>query len=176
MKLSTSLITFARRSAGVVVRLLFVAQPAVLWADAKESENNVSSPLQRLHHIIVIYQENWSFDSLYGQFPGANAYAYGFDTSPQVDLKASPAYSTLIYKSPSPLNRGVTDPQFPTSLDGSLGLWSNHNVAFPLIPYDFTNYIDRNVKTGDIIHRFYHEQLQIDNGALEPSLATWTSL
>jgi phospholipase C len=27
--------------------------------------------LSRIGHIIVIYQENWSFDSLYGQFPGA---------------------------------------------------------------------------------------------------------
>jgi phospholipase C len=37
-----------------------------------------------------------------------------------------------------------------------------------LIPYDFTNYIPDNAKTGDIVHRFYHEQLQIDNGRLEP--------
>ena len=28
--------------------------------------------LQQINHVIVIYQENWSFDSLYGKFPGAN--------------------------------------------------------------------------------------------------------
>jgi phospholipase C len=28
--------------------------------------------LLNIKHIIVIYQENWSFDSLYGLFPGAN--------------------------------------------------------------------------------------------------------
>src|SRR5215467_15348635 len=27
---------------------------------------------QQIQHIIVVYQENWSFDSLYGLFPGAN--------------------------------------------------------------------------------------------------------
>ena len=31
-----------------------------------------SSGLQKVNHIVVIYQENWSFDSLYGHFPGAN--------------------------------------------------------------------------------------------------------
>jgi phospholipase C len=41
-------------------------------------------------------------------------------------------------------------------------------VALPLIPYDFTTYIAADAKTGDIVHRFYHEQLQIDNGLLEP--------
>jgi phospholipase C len=32
-----------------------------------------------------------------------------------------------------------------------------------------SQYIAPDQKTGDIIHRFYHEQLQIDNGVLEPS-------
>src|SRR5258708_2573304 len=36
-------------------------------------------------HIVVIYQENWSFDSLYGQFPGVNGLQNGFDTLPQLD-------------------------------------------------------------------------------------------
>jgi len=36
--------------------------------------------LREIKHIIVIYQENWSFDSLYGQFPGADGYANSFDT------------------------------------------------------------------------------------------------
>src|SRR4051812_19430197 len=28
--------------------------------------------LGQVNHLIVIYQENWSFDGLYGKFPGAN--------------------------------------------------------------------------------------------------------
>ena len=27
--------------------------------------------LGKIQHVIVIYQENWSFDGLYGKFPGA---------------------------------------------------------------------------------------------------------
>jgi hypothetical protein len=30
----------------------------------------------------------------------------------------------------------------------------------------FTNYIDASTTTGDLVHRFYTQQLQIDNGAL----------
>src|SRR5262249_54366883 len=49
-----------------------------------------------------------------------------------------------------------------------LALSATQLLPLPLIPYDFTNYIAPSAKTGDIIHRFYHEQLQIDNGVLEP--------
>lgn len=126
--------------------------------------------LQRLRHIIVIYQENWSFDSLYGQFPGASGYAYDSTTLPQYDAKASPPYSSLIYKTPRPLN-GSTDTRFPGSLDGNLGLFNNPTIALPMIPYDFSLYVNENSTTGDIIHRFYHEQLQIDNNVLEPKIS-----
>jgi phospholipase C len=125
------------------------------------------SNLSRIGHIIVIYQENWSFDSLYGQFPGADNLANSFGAIPQLDVTASPAYSALIYQTPSPLTNGVVDPQFP-SANGKLGSQVNPSLALPLVPYDFTDFIPVNSLTGDIVHRFYHEQLQIDNGALEP--------
>lgn len=31
-----------------------------------------TNPLDRIEHLIVIYQENWSFDGLFDRFPGAN--------------------------------------------------------------------------------------------------------
>ena len=36
-------------------------------------------PHHRIQNIIVICQENWSFDSLYGLFPGANGVFGAFD-------------------------------------------------------------------------------------------------
>src|SRR5215813_2194818 len=140
-----------------------------LSARAGGGESHAHDRIEKVKHIIVIYQENWSFDSLYGQFPGANGLANGFDTTPQYAVTASPPYSQLIYKTPRPLN-GAVDPNFPASPDGFLAWFGDHNVALPLIPYDFTNYVAADAKTGDIIHRFYHEQLQIDNGLLEPKL------
>jgi len=131
-----------------------------------EERKKVDEKLKHIGHIIVIYQENWSFDSLYGQYPGADGLQNSFDTLPQVDR--STGYASLIYQTPSPLN-GTVDPNF-TAVGGNLALWSNHNRALPLIPYDFTKYISPGSKTGDIVHRFYHEQLQIDNNLLEPKL------
>jgi phospholipase C len=126
-----------------------------------------SALLQKIQHIVVIYQENWSFDSLYGQFPGVNGLQNGFDTLPQADKASN--YSNLLYATPVPRTGSPAGPdaQFP-NVGGYLGFWANTNQPLPLAPYDFTHYTQSNALTGDIVHRFYHEQLQIDNGLLEP--------
>ena len=163
-------ITHAIKSAiGLIAAVALILSQSAALAGPPDDRKHSEEAVKHLKHIIVIYQENWSFDSLYGQFPGASGYALGFDTLAQYDVHASPPYSSLIYKTPRPLNGGP-DPQFPASPDGNLGWWVNPNVALPLIPYDFTNYIPQDAKTGDIVHRFYHEQLQIDNDALETKL------
>ena len=157
----------------VVTAVLWIGFILAMTSASAAEDSQDRKPLRNLRdikHIIVIYQENWSFDSLYGRFPGANGYANSFDTLPQLDVKADPPYSSLIYQTPSPLTGFplTTDPSFP-SVGGKLALASNHNLALPLIPYDLTKYkyIAANALTGDIVHRFYHEQLQIDNGLLE---------
>ena len=58
-------------------------------ARAQIVEPAFGNPLARVRHIIVIYQENWSFDSLYGKFPGANGFAYSFPMIPQFDLNGN---------------------------------------------------------------------------------------
>jgi phospholipase C len=71
---------------------IFVAPVAVTFASPPNHERQKSEhAVQRLRHIIVIYQENWSLDSLYGQFPGADGYANSFDTLLQLDRKAAAA-------------------------------------------------------------------------------------
>src|SRR5438874_10123432 len=161
-----SFIDLVKRAAAILTAAaIFVGPSSVTFATTPSHERQSEHAVERLRHIIVIYQENWSFDSLYGQFPGANGLQHGFDTLSQYDKTTN--YTSLIYKTPRPLNNGAPDPNFPASPDGNLALWSDHNVALPSFPFDFTNYIDADVKTGDIIHRFYTEQLQIDDGALE---------
>jgi len=87
-------------------------------ARAQMAETAFGNPLARVRHIIVIYQENWSFDSLYGKFPGANGFAYSFPTIPQIDLNGNP-----ICELPQPIgNNGAPDPRFPANL--------------PVLPYD----------------------------------------
>src|SRR5919201_4193217 len=53
------------------------------------------SGLEQLRHVIVIYQENWSFDSLYGTFPGAEGLASPSANIPQIDNATGLPYVTL---------------------------------------------------------------------------------
>jgi phospholipase C len=124
--------------------------------------------LQNINHFVVIYQENWSFDGLYGNFPGANGLqnAALAGTLPQVDVNGNPLTFT-----PSPLdNSGAIDPNFPSVVIGGKSYLAfppgspNAGQPVPIGPYDLSQYIQPNVRTGDIVHRFYHQQLQIDNG------------
>jgi phospholipase C len=122
--------------------------PGLKLQQLAQMKNKANQVLQNIDHFIVIYQENWSFDSLYGEFPGANGVnsPSAALTIPQVDKFGNPL-TTL----PDP----STNPPVPGGL--------------PAQPFDLSQYIAPDQKTGDIIHRFYHQQLQIDNGVLEPS-------
>src|SRR5262249_46490570 len=70
--------------------LLFVST-AVAFA---ESVPATADPLEKIKHVIVIYQENWSFDGLYGRFAGANGIAAAGPAIKQVDPKGRP-YKSL---------------------------------------------------------------------------------
>ena len=71
--------------------------------------------ISQINHVIVIYQENWSFDGLYGKFPGANGIANAGDAVKQVDKNGVP-YATL----PQPIDNNqkppAPDPRFPANL------------------------------------------------------------
>jgi phospholipase C len=112
--------------------------------------------LQKINHVVVIYQENWSFDSLYGRFPGANGIDNAGATVQQVDKDGNP-YTTL----PQPVNTmfspAVPDPRFPADL--------------PVAPFDTTRYVPPNQQTGDAVHRYYQEQYQIDGGKMDKFVA-----
>jgi phospholipase C len=112
--------------------------------------------LEKINHVVVIYQENWSFDGLYGKFPGANGIANAGAAARQVDKTGKP-YATL----PQPLNTAfspaVPDPRFPSDL--------------PVEPFDATRYVAPNQLTGDLVHRWYQEQYQIDGGRMDKFVA-----
>jgi phospholipase C len=130
--------------------------------------------LQNIDHFVVIYQENWSFDALYGSFPGANGISQASATSlSQLDRLTGNPYTSqlgqpfdLAYKGPSlttppqPINNGSIDPNFPAGLN-------------TLAPYDLNNFITPATHTGDIVHRYWQEQSQI-NGGQQNSYITWS--
>jgi len=112
--------------------------------------------LERIQHLIVIYQENWSFDSLYGKFPGANGIANAGERVGQMKKDGTP-YTTL----PQPLDTSkkppVPDARFPTNL--------------PVVAYDAAQYVPPNQATGDIVNRPLQEQLQINGGRMDGFVA-----
>jgi phospholipase C len=111
-----------------------------------------------INHIVVIYLENHSFDNLYGMFPGANGIANAGAAASQLD-KNGVAYTAL----PQPINSNLKpagpDARFPADL--------------PNKPFTIDQYVPLNQKTGDLVHRFYQEQLQIDGGKMDKFVA-WT--
>src|SRR5262247_2172483 len=125
MQCRTTLATKLRNGfAALTVSIVLLTGATPTFADGHDTlpDKDLDQKLHRIGHIIVIYQENWSFDSLYGQFPGADGLQNGFDTIPQRDKTAVPAYSALVYETPAPLTGSplALDPQFPSTKDGKL--------------------------------------------------------
>src|SRR5262249_36954272 len=58
-----------------MLRMALLVLPFLLSTCVLGQKPISDSQLRPIKHIIVIYQENWSFDSLYGLFPGANGLA-----------------------------------------------------------------------------------------------------
>jgi len=99
--------------------------------------------LARLNHIVVIVLENWSFDSLYGQMPGAEGLAAASGAPPQVDATGTP-YAAL--------------PQTETHLPQTL----------PNAPFALDSYIPADANTStDLTNNFYEEQRQIHGGRMD---------
>ncbi len=133
-----------RITLGIAVLALVVVAPL--------PPSTAADKLARVNHFIVIYQENWSFDSLYGVFPGANGIANAGAAARQVDKNGQP-YAVL----PQPLdtrkNPAAPDSRFPSDL---------HNG-----PFNLAQFVLPTETTGDLVHKFYHEQYQTDGGKMD---------
>jgi acid phosphatase len=129
------------------------AKPAPVPAAKRAPVQTLKTAIK---NVIVIYQENWSFDGLYGRFPGANGLANATPTSiRQIDKLTGAPLPSL----PQPIGSdNKPDPAFPPTL--------------PVEPYDLMKYVKATSLTGDLWHRFYQEQSQIDGGKMD-QFATW---
>ena len=108
--------------------------------------------LAGINHLVVIYDENRSFDNLYGFFPGANGLdESGDDSAKQIDRVTGRPYACL----------PQTDPTLVAYLAAHPG------YCFKNQPFDITKFIPANQKTSDLVHRFYQEQVQIDGGKMD---------
>ena len=99
--------------------------------------------ISQLGHVVVIYLENWSFDSLYGSFPGAEGLSSPTAHVPQIDNSTGLPFATL----------PQVDPNIP------LGL--------PNASFDISQFVPATQLIHDLVHRFYQEQAQIDGGRMD---------
>jgi phospholipase C len=125
------------------------ATPDQSVVDAAPDQVVTDGGLAKLNHIVVIYLENWSFDSLYGEFAGAEGLTSdgGFAAPKQIDPNGA-VYATL--------------PQVEATLLEA-GAGALPNAPFALDPYFTTS----NISSVDPVHRFYQEQMQIHGGTMD---------
>jgi acid phosphatase len=133
-------------------------------------------------HIVVIYEENHSFDNLYGGWEGVNGRAAADSAHTlQVGQSGTP-YACLLQDD---VNLTAPDPLSPTCTDTTTGkALVSH---FPNAPFRIDDYITpadttcpapgasapNGVRKGsglpggctrDLVHRFYNEQYQLNGG------------
>jgi acid phosphatase len=165
-------------SAGILV--LSFSVPATSAQGSKEG------PLDHFKHLVVIYEENHSFDNLYGGWGSVNgAEVEGRATADDAHTtqvsQAGNAYRCLMQNdasltSPSPLPPlPGCDPEtvtFPNSTSTS------YASAFGNTPFDIGTHIPPDATTcpdgepggdpagctRDLVHRFYQEQYQVNGG------------
>src|SRR5439155_24039000 len=121
-----------------------------------DSQRAGSPGLEKIQHVIVIYQENWSFDGLYGKFPGADGIANAGERIRQMKKDGTP-YTTLPQPLDTSKNPPIPDLRFPADL--------------PVAPYDAAQYVPADQKTGDIVNRALQQERQINGGRMDGFVA-----
>src|SRR3954452_20170612 len=162
--------------AGVAILLLVGA--AVFAGSARPSAKR--SPLDKVSHIVVIYEENHSFDNLYGGWEGVNGRANATAAkTTQVDQQGAP-YACL---KQNDVNLAALPATCTDSAHGFSSAFTNTWFLIdPLIPptaktcptpqtaFAFPNGVPNGQGlpggcTRDLVHKFYQEQYQLNGGA-----------
>lgn len=122
---------------------------------------------QNIKHTVVLFQENWSFDSLLGTaytvVPGLNGLQNASATSlQQLTLQVSPSGQTSLGAPYALLPAASPDVPGPVP-NGPYNLAAPPN-GLPGVPPDQTT-------VNDPTHRFYQEQLQINGGQMNGFVA-----
>ena len=112
--------------------------------------------LHKIEHILIIFEENRSFDNLFGFFPGADGIPPDDKLIPQSDRDGK-IYATLPQPIDGKLKPPGPDSRFPADL--------------PNKPFLMNGYVKPAEKTGDLVHEFYREQLQINGGRMDKFVA-----
>jgi acid phosphatase len=163
--------------------LVVIAAGPVLTAIQTGANSSGTSRLGAMNHIVVIYEENHSFDNLYGGWEGVNgrSNATAAETT-QIGQSGTP-YSCLLQN-----DVNLTSPPLAGSCtDTTTG--TTFSSAFINQPFNIGTFIPATAQTcpqpgvffphgslpsatnlpggctEDLVHRYYQEQYQLNNGA-----------
>jgi phospholipase C len=153
--------------------------------------------LNKINHVVVIYEENHSFDNLYGGWEGVNGRANADAAHTKQVNQAGNTYTCLKQndanlQAPTPLSATCSDAtagtpggsfmshftNAPFKIDDYIASTDKTCPPNPLAGFASPggngwpkNYVDPTFGpatpggcTRDIVHRFYHEQYQLDGG------------
>src|SRR5215469_452335 len=132
--------------------LMMTILAGVLPAGTTLAQSSAPDTLAGIGHIVVIFEENHSFDNFFGRFPGAN----GFASAGTFQLQIGPDGKPYKY--------------LPPAIDSNLKPAAGEDKRFPEQipnePFEINPYVSLEEDTGDLIHAFYQEQMQINGGAM----------
>jgi len=172
-----------RRRALVVIAVAIAAVTMTSGAGAGRG----SDQLRKINHIVVIYEENHSFDNLYGGWEGVNGLSNADPAHTiQVDQNGTP-YACMFQ-----LDVNLKSPPLSTVCNGVTPRGVAFNSHFLNAPFTIDDYIPPDATTcpkpkdsfafpngilngsgvgiaggctRDIVHKFYQEQYQLNGGA-----------
>jgi acid phosphatase len=153
------------------------------WPTAAYADNGGSGRLGTINHIVVVYEENHSFDNLYGGWEGVNGRPNASAAHTTQIGQAGVPYTCLLQN-----DVNLTSPPLPADCADTTTAtpFTSH---FPNAPFNITDSIPADARTcpqpgvfapnglppsptnlpggctRDIVHRFYQEQYQLNNGA-----------
>ncbi len=167
-----------QRSLALALATLAFVLPPLALAQAGERDDK----LGKVNHIVVIYQENHSFDNLYGSWEGVRGRASAPPEHTAQISQGGDLYDCLLQND---VNL-ASPPLLPTCTNTHGGAFMS---AFVNAPFSIDAYIEPTDKTcppsnvfapngvlknspgalpggctKDIVHRFYQEQYQINGG------------
>jgi len=145
--------TFKKIIASTLVATGFISFPVA----------SQSKDLTEIETIVVIYAENRSFDNLYGLFPGANGILRNADGS-RTNFDLFKQYDrdgvTVLSKLPPVWNSHGTPSEGKLKFVSEL---PNEPFRIDAPPGAFPG-VGPEVAVPDLVHRFYNNQMQINNG------------
>ncbi len=135
---------------------------------AQKADSFPAALARKVQCVIVLYTENRSFDSVYGSFPGAN----GLAQAKAEQIQQTDRMGRLLACLPQPFLSDTTNPdtRFPPA---AVKDRFNHAISDLMAAppnerslangyYDADRFAGLDAVSGDMVHRFYNEQYQIN--------------